>query len=140
AHVHQPSLHVEKLGKLVVPGPGEDLLLQLVYAVVKIRQPGEETVDQALHDVVEEDQPRRPASADGQAAMSAQPVPQLVERVAVFLPDGDQVVLGDEDMDLGDVVPALPGDTVANQVDDIAEVLHPGSLAELADSFDRQRM
>ena len=56
----------------------------------------------------------------------------------MVLPDGDEVVLGDEDVDLGEVIPALPGDTVTDQVDDIAEVLHLGSLAEFADSFDRQ--
>ncbi len=140
AHAHQPALHAEQLCQLVIARLGEDLLLKRVDLIVKVRQSRKEAVDQGVRDVVQQDKPHRPAGPGGQAARLAQPLPEGVQRVAVILPDGDQEVLGDEDVDLGEIVPALPGDTVVHQVNDVPEVLHLGSLAEITDRLDGQRV
>jgi hypothetical protein len=140
----QPFLHLEQLGELLVAWLCEDLLLEVVDPVIEVGQRGEEAVDQGVQDVMQQNQPGRPPPPGGGmpsefAALAAQAGPQLVKHRAGIPPDRDQVMLGNEAVDLDQRL-ARSLSPVGNEVGDIIEVVQLGALAELLDIFKRERM
>jgi len=139
AHADQPALHGEELSKLLVSRLGEDHLLELIDAIVEGRQGRKEAVDEAVHDVVQEDEPHRPAPAGKPPSRQPEPVTHQLERVTAVPPDGDEEVLRIEAVDLGQVVVRVPN-AVADEVHEVAKILDLRSLAELGQVLRRERV
>src|SRR5215471_6664596 len=123
-HADQPAFGVEELGQLLVGRLGEDRVLQLVDAVIEPRQDREEAIGQLIEYVVHQEQP-----ADGLGPVG-QPVTHLGEGCAIAVPDGHQVPLGVEEVNLDHVLARLLY-AVGDQLREVVVVLDLRALPEL---------
>jgi hypothetical protein len=132
AHVHQLALEREQLGQLRLLRVHEDLVLQLVDALVHRGQEREHRVHQRVEQPVQGDQP--PVGMH-----PAERVAGLRDGGHVVSVHADQEALGVEAVHLGHRLAQLAG-AVGDDRDEAVVVLDLRPLVELLDVLDRERV
>ena len=104
APADQPALEAEQLLQLLVVGPLQHAVLEVVDAVVELGEAGEEAVGQHVDDHVQEHH-----ALGRRLRLGGRPLAQVVERRAAVAVDGDEVRAAEEAVHLDETVLVLVG-------------------------------